>query len=405
MNGQSTPTGVESSAAPQRSPAFLRHYLGQLISFYHPRCLDPRGGYFQFFRRDGSVFEPQMRHLVSSARIAVNYAFAYRQSGSPEHRAAIAHGIDYLRAAHRNARTGGYAWLLRDGEVVDATNHCYGLAFVMLAYAKAAQSGFHEARTYVDETWEILEARFWEPRHGLYADEASADWTLSPYRGQNANMHLCEAFIAAFEATGVSRFLDRAALLADHMVNRQAALCGGQVWEHYDTDWQVDWLYNKGDRSNIFRPWGLQPGHQIEWAKLLLLLERHDPRPWRANRAGELFRTAVELAWDRRNEGLIYGYDENGGAYDRDKYSWVQAEAMAAAALLAQRSRETYYVDWYDRIAAYSWRVFVDPQYGCWHRIRTPDNAPCDEEGCFSGLTDYHTMSACTDIIAALAPV
>ena len=58
----------------------------------------------------------------------------------------------------------------------------------------------------------------------------------------------------------------------------QAALANGLVWEHYHADWSVDWDYNKDDKTNIFRPWGYQPGHLTEWAKLLLILERHAGR-------------------------------------------------------------------------------------------------------------------------------
>ncbi len=385
-----------------RSRDFLREHLATLMRFYHPRCIDVGGGYFQFFRADGSVPDLGLKHLVSSTRMIINYAFAHREFRDPAYLGAIRHGLKFLRTAHRNPATGGYSWILRDGTVVDATNHCYGLAFVMLAYARAIEAGVEEARPWLVETWDVLEQRFWESQYGLYADEATVDWQVSGYRGQNPNMHLCEAFLAAYEATGEQRYFDRAAALADVMVNRQAALCGGQVWEHYSADWQIDWNYNKGDRTNIFRPWGLQPGHQLEWAKLLLLLDRHSPQQWRLGRSGELFDVAIKLAWDTQHGGLIYGYDEHGAPYDSDKYSWVQVEAMAAAALLAQRLGSAAHWEWYERIANYSWRVFVDPARGCWHRIRKPDNSSHGEEACFSGLTDYHTLSACTDVMAVL---
>ena len=117
------------------------------------------------------------------------------------------------------AFTGTRNWRLRvaalvqngRGEILDSTNHCYGLAFVLLAYAHATRAGLTEAAVYVSETFDLMEQRFWSGQHGLYADEASADWkTLSPYRGQNANMHSCEALIAAFEASGDRRYLARA---------------------------------------------------------------------------------------------------------------------------------------------------------------------------------------------------
>ncbi len=67
-----------------------------------------------------------------------------------------------------------------------------------------------------------------------YRDEADAHWRFSPYRGQHANMHLCEAMIAAHQATGEARSL------ADHVTRRQARLAGGLVWEHHDAHWNVD---------------------------------------------------------------------------------------------------------------------------------------------------------------------
>jgi mannose/cellobiose epimerase-like protein (N-acyl-D-glucosamine 2-epimerase family) len=385
-----------------RSRAFLLGHAADTMDFYHPRCIDPAGGFFQFFRDDGTVYDAATRHLVSSTRFVFNYAMAYRAFGDERWRAPVRHGLDYLRQAHRDPRSGGYAWLLRDGDVVDATNHCYGLAFVALAYAKGLEAGVEEAAGWLDETWELMERRFWEPAHGLYADEADAHWVLSPYRGQNANMHACEAWLAAYGATGQQRYLERAALLAERMVQGRAALAGGLVWEHYRADWSIDWDYNRGDRSNIFRPWGFQPGHQIEWAKLLLILDRHAPAAWRLPRARELFDRAVAMAWDPVHGGLVYGNDPDGGICDEDKYFWVQAEAIATAALLADCTSETSYWDWYQRLWSYSWTHFVDHEHGAWYRILSRDNRRYSDEKSPAGKTDYHTMGACYEVLEVL---
>lgn len=50
-----------------------------------------------------------------------------------------------------------------------------------------------------------MEQRLWVA-YGLYADKAAGDWQIKPYRGQNANMHSCEAMLTAYEATGSLRF-------------------------------------------------------------------------------------------------------------------------------------------------------------------------------------------------------
>lgn len=385
-----------------RSREFLLDHVRRTMAFYHPRCIDPAGGFHHYFKDDGTVYDRLSRHLVSSTRFIFNYAMAWRHFGEPQYRDALWHGLDFLRAAHRDPQTGGYAWTLFDGTPQDRTNHCYGLAFVMLAYAKAVEAGVAEAQQWLDETWELMERRFWEPQAGLYADEATADWALSGYRGQNANMHACEALLAAYEATRQPRYLQRAALLADNMVNRQAAATDGLVWEHYHADWTPDWEYNKGDRSNIFRPWGYQPGHQTEWAKLLLILDRHQPSDWRLPRARTLFDRALDCSWDAEHGGMIYGVDRQCRPYDQDKYFWVQAESIATAALLADRSGEQKYWQWYDRLWAYSWKHFVDHRHGAWFRILAPDNSTVTDEKSPAGKVDYHTMGACYEVLQVI---
>jgi mannose/cellobiose epimerase-like protein (N-acyl-D-glucosamine 2-epimerase family) len=388
-----------------RSRKFLLDHIEHTMAFYHPRAIDPRGGFFHFFRDDGTIYDAHTRHLVSSTRFVFNYAMAYRQFGRSEYRDAVAHGVDFLRRVHRNPGTGGYAWLLGKDGVLDGTNHCYGLAFVLLAYAHALRAGIGEARGYLSETFELMERRFWSAEAGLYADEASPDWTrLSPYRGQNANMHSCEALLAAFEATGEQRYLARAGVVARNVTVRQAALAHGLIWEHYHADWSVDWNYNRDDKTNIFRPWGYQPGHLTEWAKLLLILERHrahleSDAGWLLPRAAELFDAALERAWDQEFGGICYGFAPDGSISDGDKYFWVQAESLAAAALLAARTGQDQYWNWYDRIWAYSWQHFVDHRYGAWYRILTRDNRKYSDEKSPAGKTDYHTMGACYEVL------
>src|SRR6185312_7723367 len=385
-----------------RSPEFLRQHIRDTMAFYHPRCLDPDGGCFHYFRDDGSVYDREHRHLVSSTRFVFDYAMAARAFGEPAYVDATRHCLAYLRQAHRNAGSGGYAWTLEKGWPNDTTNHAYGVAFVLVAYASAHRAGISEAAAWMEETWELLERYFWDEHAGLYRDEADFDWQFAPYRGQNANMHLCEAMLAAYDASGGQRYLDRALLLADHMTRRQAAKAGGLVWEHYDADWNIDWDYNRDNPKHLFRPWGFQPGHQTEWAKLLLILDRHVKADWLLPTARKLFDTAVAKAWDAEYGGLYYGFAPDGTICDADKYYWVQAESLAAAACLAQRTGEDAYWQWYQRLWEYAWTHFVDHEYGAWYRILDRRNRKYSDEKSPAGKTDYHTMGACYEVLNVL---
>ncbi|MBI5271239.1 MAG: AGE family epimerase/isomerase [Burkholderiales bacterium] len=413
-----------------RSAAFLREHLLQTMAFYDGpdghRAVDPSGGLYHFLLDDGRVSDRHTRHLVSSTRYVFTYANAARHFPDHPHasrwRATARHALAFVQDVHRDPPSGGYTWLLHwesgRKQVMDTTQHCYGLAFVLLAQAHAVMAGLDEARSGLRDTLALMEQRFWEPAAGLYADEAAPDWQLRPYRGQNANMHACEAMLAAYEATGDAACLARATTLAESVTQRLASQAHGLVWEHYRADWTPDWNYNRQDRSNIFRPWGFQTGHLTEWAKLLLTLERLTPglppdtdeETWMLRRARELFAAAVQHGWDRAHGGLVYGFaperdpatDTHHKVCDGDKYHWVQAESLAAAAALAERTHEGAYWDWYDRLWAYAWEHFVDHTHGAWFRILTPDNRKLTDQKSPAGKVDYHNMGACYEVLAAL---
>ncbi len=395
-----------------RSAVFLREHIAQTMAFYHPHAIDPAGGFFHYFKDDGTIYDRSHRHLVSSTRFVVNYALAAIEFGSDaaphvEYLDAARHGLRYLREVHRDPYSGGYAWTIRDEQPEDRTNHAYGVAFVLLAYASAVKAGIGEAAAWMDETWNLLEQRFWDADAGLYRDEADADWHFSGYRGQNANMHMCEAMLAAYQASDEPRYLERALALADRMTRRQAAKAGGLVWEHYDREWNIDWDYHRDDPKHLFRPWGFQPGHQTEWAKLLLileplLLERGREEAWLLPTAMRLFDTALVRAWDNEHGGICYGFAPDGRVCDDDKYFWVQAESLAAAALLHARTGLAVYDDWYGKLWAYAWQHFIDHRYGAWYRILTRDNRKYDDDKSPAGKTDYHTMGACHEVLALI---
>ena len=380
---------------------FLIGHIESIMKFYHPHCIDKKtGGFFQHFKDDGSIYDFDTKHLVSSTRFIFNYSMAAIQFDNKEYLDAALHGIDYLRDSHLNKNTGGYAWTMKGSEVDDSTNYCYGLAFVLLAYSSAYKAGIIKAKDYIDETYQLMEKHFWSKEHELYSDEISADWkVVSSYRGQNANMHSCEALIVAFEATGSQKYLDRALLIGKNICIRQAGLAEGLIWEHYDSNWEINWVYNKNRPDDLFRPWGFQVGHLTEWAKLLLILERHVKEDWLLPRAQELFDDAVEMGWDEKSEGLFYGFAPNGDICDKDKYFWVQAESLAAAAVLANRTGDDYYWEWYDRIWSYSWKHMIDQKYGAWFRILDSNNNKYDDLKSPAGKTDYHTMGACYEIL------
>ena len=381
------------------SKSFLDDHITKTLRFYEAGGTDPDGGFFHCYRDDGSIYDRHTRHLVSSARFVINYSTAWVTRREPGYRRLAEHGLRFLRDAHRHP-DGSYAWMLRDGRPCHQTVMAYGHAFAMLASAAALTAGLEHARTMLREVWGYLESRFWSEEHGAYADEFDpALDKLLDYRGQNANMHMCEACIAAWEATLDSCFLERAEILAEKFARCLARESQGMVWEHYRQDWSVDFDYNVGKPDDLFKPWGFQPGHQIEWSRLLLTLEQIRSLDWYPVRAVELYDLAMKHGKDQEFGGIVYGFAPNGEVASGKKYYWVHSEAFATAWRLYHRTGDDRFRQDYNEIWQYSWKQLVDHRYGAWFRVLERDGSKVDDLKSPPGKADYHTVMACWDVL------
>lgn len=385
---------TNAPAGVHRDPWVLRGQIRDVLSFHYPESLDHRYGGFvaQRDERDGHVYDARSRHLVAGARSVHNFAVGALVDGPDWCASAAAHGLEFLESAHWDAEREGYDWLLAGRETVEATRYCYGHAFVLLAGARALQAGIPGARRTIDRAADVLADRFRE-ENGLYAAEATPDWTLDDYRGLNGNMHACEAHLAAYEATGDDEHLAIARGIAEGLVREPLDRTDGLLWEHFTPDWEPDYDYNRDQPRHQFRPWGIDPGHQAEWAKLLALLDRHldDPPAWLRERAIELFRGALTVGWDDVHGGFYYTHDLDGEPVVADKYGWPVTEAIGASALLSRW--DDSYLEWYDRLWRYARTHLINPAYGTWYRRLTREHERDDPNRGVEVEPGYHPLN------------
>ena len=184
------------------------------------------------------------------------------------------------------------------------------------------------------------------------------------------------------------------------------------LWEHYTDDWEHDFGYNEDEPRHQFRPPGYQPGHHVEWAKFLALLDRYDDATvadteggdeyvseggWYA-RGLELFETAIGYGWTET--GFVYTHEEDGAPIVPDQYGWALAEAIGASATLTERAA-AHEDDAADRLRTLNSRfIECTDRYrgpaGPWYEKRVPtdhgdDLVAPDPPGV---EPDYHPVSA-----------
>ena len=99
----------------------------------------------------------------------------------------------------------------------------YGHAFVLLAASSAMCVGHPDASRLIEDVTQVIEENVLERgsrrNHGRIQFRLVADAT---YRGQNSNMHLTEAVMAAFKATRDRVYRDKAESIASLIINRHA---------------------------------------------------------------------------------------------------------------------------------------------------------------------------------------
>lgn len=373
---------------------WLKGEANRLFEYFQWRSINPKGGFFEF-DPDGKPLKSDnpVRGIHTAARM-VHCMTIGHLLGRPGCADLIDHGMQFLWNAHRDTKHGGYFWQVDDDGPRDATKQGYGHAFVLLAASSASLVGHPVADDMLANVTEILDTKFWEEKHGAIAEEFEADWTPVPgYRGQNSNMHLTEALMAAYEATDEDHYLEKAERIADLIINRRARETGFRVGEHFDENWNLLKDY-KG--NEMFRPSGTTPGHWLEWSRLILQLyalgdRKHD---WMPGAAQALFAQSMSLGWDGAKGGFFYTLDWDDVPANRSKLWWPMAEGAGAAAFLVNHAPSDMHEQCYRLIWNTIAGKFIDRDRGGWHEELTEDMAP--SHALFLGKGDiYHALQAC----------
>lgn len=373
--------------------AWLLGQINRLVDFHRASAGGPAG--FRALSLDGRPLHgtDEVFPLHETTRMVHVMSLA-SQIGIPGLLGAVDQGMDFLWNSHRDATRGGYFWGVSAAAPVETDKRAYGHAFVLLAGASALRLGHPDAARLIADVTEVIETRFWEEEYGAVSEEYHADWSeIAPYRGQNANMHMTEALMAAYEATGEAHYLTKARRIAHRIIERAAQEQGWRVAEHFDAAWEVDLDY---DGDPMFRPAGITPGHALEWSRLLIQLWELDGRgqEWMVRAAKGLFAEATAHGWDDARGGFLYTLGWDNRPLQPLRLWWPNAEAIGAAATLWKLDGDEKAMAWYGKVWEVVARSFIDHERGGW--LPELDGTGQPAGAIFAGKPDiYHAFQAC----------
>ncbi len=210
----------------------------------------------------------------------------------------------------------GCAHLIGDrSEILDATRDLYDQAFLLLACAARIAVGDAQAASLACRTLTFLDDELASPYGGYLEDDNG-----SLPRRQNPHMHLLEALLALYQATGNSEFLERARAIENLAMTRFIDRKAGVVREFFADDWSLD-----ASRGRL-----IEPGHMMEWAQLLNRFQTLTGEDRRAD-VVMLYRSAKRFALPGGEGFLPTRRSLDAASGQSRRRLWPQTEHLRAA--------------------------------------------------------------------------
>lgn len=351
------------------------------------KVLPTANGFFNTaVTRDWQVIDPQPGDIVSHTRAIYLMAVGYELTSKPAYLEQVRLGSDFLLRHFRDQQFGGwYEAVSPDGRMKNGNKRLYGQAFAIFALAHAYRTT--QDKRYLEAallTWKEIRLYFADA-HGGFRAGTSRDFSQTMLgNSQNPVMHLFEALLALYQASGDRVALEGADNIARFVTRRLLeGLPDGsaRIAEVYDDHWQP-LPGERGGRIDI--------GHQFEWAFLLSAASEAGMNPIYAGVAGRLLDYALKAGSDKEDAGVITSISPE-GEIDRHRGWWQQAEALRALMHHAATRGRSDLWGRVTQLTEYIRSDFLDPENGGWRERRASD---CLKDRCQDQQPDGYHMVA-----------
>jgi mannose-6-phosphate isomerase len=349
-----------------------------------------RGGFYERVAQDGTGLDEPRRARVNPRQIYC-YSLAEDLGWTGPAQQAVQHGLDYFLQHYRRDDRLFRGLVNVDGSVVTERAVLYDQAFALLALACAYETfSRDEDRQMARDLHDILRAQL---GHHIAGFEESQPRILPLI--SNSHMHLLEASLEWME-------LDHEPLwanLAEEIVEL-ALTCfidpgTGFVLEFFDRDWRPA----QGVEGRV-----VEPGHQYEWAWLLLRWSARRKDAPSAGKAVDVARKLVTLAEahgvDRTRGVVMNTMLTDKVVRDARARLWPQTERIKAACAMAELTRDPIYWAAADEGARALQKYLNTPLPGLWFDKITVEGTLIEEPAPASSF--YHIVCAISEMDQAL---
>lgn len=343
------------------------------------------GGFIETLAQHGAPLPHPRRARVHPRQI---YAFAQARAlgWGGDVAGIVGRGIEYFDNFY--LRPDGLFRTLAavDGAPLDHQALLYDQAFALLGFAAAgaaldARDAFERRALTL---YAAIEQRFGAGDGAFRSGEAGH----GPFES-NPHMHLLEACLAWAELGADPVWAVRAHGLVQLALTRFVRADSGALGEAYAADWRPA----PGTAGRI-----IEPGHQFEWAWLMLRTRDHHPSTLRDV---ALRLIAIGEEHGVRGRVAVNSLLDDFSIHDPNARFWPQTERLKAMLLAAELTGEDRYWEMAAGAAASLLPYLATPVPGLWLDVQRPDGTLVDSPSPAS--TFYHLVGAIVVLRTVLA--
>lgn len=296
------------------------------LPFWGAAGVDDVGGFREDLGLDGKPTTVPFKRVRTICRQIYVFSHAATLGWAPG-QALSTLGYEYLVGqAWLGADKGWARRLSRQGEVIDATPDLYDIAFVLFALAwRYRLTRDAEVLGRIRRTLHFVKTK-------LSAGDLGGYWHQAPPtspRLQNPHMHLLESLLAIVDAGGGEEFLEAAGEIVTLFQTR--FFDGATLGEYFTADLRR--LPGAAGRS-------IEPGHQFEWAWILVQYQRLAGRDVSAE--AEALAAFAERCVDPDTSAVPDEVCDDGAPLRTSSRTWPNTERLKAhLALFELTGRDT----------------------------------------------------------------
>jgi mannose-6-phosphate isomerase len=384
------PTAPQAQAPPPRLAVLRDRLVTWLIDDAYPLWAchgvdSDDGGFIETLAQNGAALAHPRRARVQPRQI-YSFAQAPGLGWQGDARGILERGMDYFHSHYRRPDGMFRTLVAADGTPLDDHALLYDQSFVLLGYAAAAAAldARREFEAHALALRECIESHFGAADGAFH----SAETRQEPF-ASNPHMHLLEACLAWAEVGADPGWAAWAANLATLAMRRFIRSGSGALGEFFAADWQPA----PGVSGRV-----IEPGHQFEWAWLLLRSPHGGSRPVRD---AALRLIAIGESAGVHNQVAVNALLDDFSVHDGNARLWPQTERLKAALLAARLTGEERY--WaMATAAAGSLLPYLDtPVAGLWLDVQLPSGELVDSPAPASSF--YHLVCAIAALNTTLA--